>query len=125
MKRDLDLVRELLEVFERELQGGVPIQQFTLEKDYDFRVVIGHLDLMIEHGLIRGECQPSCGDPSQTVLAIEAITWQGHDFLDAARNDTVWKAAKERLKKAGAWTFGLVLEVLKDEAKKRLGEFLP
>lgn len=50
---------------------------------------------------------------------IKRLTWEGHEFLDAARNDTTWRKAKDKfLKPAGAWTFSLLLEFLKAEAKK-------
>ena len=31
------------------------------------------------------------------IWVIQNLTWQGHDFLDKARDETVWNAAKERL----------------------------
>ena len=32
---------------------------------------------------------------AQVVDAVRKLTWQGHEFLDAARNETIWKEAKE------------------------------
>ena len=31
----------------------------------------------------------------------QRLTWEGHDFLDAAEVDTIWNKAKEELKKKG------------------------
>jgi hypothetical protein len=39
------------------------------------------------------------------------LTWQGHEFLDAARNDTIWRKATGKLV---AVTGGTSLEVLKE-----------
>lgn len=125
MKRDLDLIRDLLIYFEREIQPGIPLQDVRLENEYDPREILGHIELMIQQDLILGICQPGCTDLSQSVLAVEAITWSGHDFLDASRNETVWRVVKQRIYRAGGWTVALVLELLKDEVKKRLGELLP
>ena len=70
---------------------------------------------------IEGEAHPNGTMPGGGVFIIEGLSWKGHDFLDAARSDTVWNATKGRLAKAGAWTFSLVLEVLKEEAKRQIG----
>ncbi|MGO8839441.1 MAG: DUF2513 domain-containing protein [Limisphaerales bacterium] len=48
------------------------------------------------------------------------LTWAGHDFLDAARNDTIWNKAKDEFLKPGiSWTFSILFEWLKQEARQR------
>ena len=50
------------------------------------------------------------------------LTWKGHEFLDAARNDTIWKKALGHIKKAGVQvTLPVLEEVLKKAAKDLLG----
>jgi hypothetical protein len=83
--------------------------------------VVEHIQLMIDAGLIEGEAQTEPNMPGGGIFVISKLTWSGHDFLNAARSDDVWNATKRRMAKAGAWTFGLVLEVLKEEAKRRIG----
>jgi hypothetical protein len=83
--------------------------------------VVEHIRLIIDAGLIEGEAHPNATMSNGGLFIIEGLTWKGHDFLDAARSNTVWNATKGRLAKAGAWTFGLVLEVLKEETKRQLG----
>ena len=39
-----------------------------------------------------------------------SLTWQGHEFLDAARNDTIWRKAKKKVLET---TGGLAFDVLK------------
>ena len=57
-----------------------------------------------------------------TGVVLERLTWEGHDFLDAARDDTIWKKAMKRfMQPTAAFTFGLLLEYLKKEAKAKLG----
>src|SRR5262249_23848199 len=42
------------------------------------------------------------------------LTWKGHEFLDAVRNDTIWHKAKEVvMEKAGGLAFDLVRETAK------------
>lgn len=116
MKRNLDYVRTILEKVE-EHPAGEPMQQISGDfNDATSDEVIGHIDLMIKAGLLEGEAHPTQG-----YFYINGLSWTGHDFLDSARNATVWNATKERLKQAGGWTFELVGEILKAETKKLLG----
>ena len=81
--------------------------------------VLEHVALMCDAGLLEGNCKPIIGH-----VCVTRITWLGHDFLDAARNEDVWQKTKEKTKAAGSWTFGLVLDILKAEAAKRVGGLL-
>lgn len=50
------------------------------------------------------------------------MTWFGHEFLDAARNETVWKKAEERIKKSGVEvTVSILQDLLKELLKQSLG----
>jgi len=50
------------------------------------------------------------------------LTWAGHEFLDAARNETVWKKASERIKKSGVdVTISLLKDILNQLLKQSLG----
>jgi hypothetical protein len=53
------------------------------------------------------------------VYLITEMTWAGHDFLDASRNDTVWNKAEEIIKSKGG---GFTLEILKPLLTKLLSE---
>lgn len=48
---------------------------------------------------------------SKNFLSIK-LTWEGHEFLDAAREDTRWNKAKEVAAKTGSLTFSMLKEVL-------------
>lgn len=51
-----------------------------------------------------------------------SITWEGYEFLDAAKDDTLWNKAKDKvIKPAGGVAFGVLVEWLKAEAKTRFG----
>jgi len=112
--RDLNLVRSLLETFEA-MPPGRPVHTFKMKSEHDSMTVLAHLRLMCESGLLDGICDPETGR-----IYIKSITWPGYDFLDASRNEDVWAKTQDRLKQAGSWTFGLVMDVLKEEAASRL-----
>ncbi len=78
------------------------------------------MDLVIEANLAEGEVLR--GERNQAIAGeLNGLTWLGHDFLDAARDETIWKKAREKfLKPSASWTFSLVLEWLKHEARQRM-----
>jgi hypothetical protein len=122
MKRDMDLVRLML--LRTEAIGTDDEAAARYEADcekYDVRARAHHTAIMKEAGLIVGEAiGDASGVPSKGFIL--RLTWQGHEFLDAARNDTVWRKARETFfKPAASWTFGLLVDYLKAEAKERLG----
>ena len=54
------------------------------------------------------------------------LTWTGHEFLDAARNDTIWHKAGDRIKKSGVdVTISLMKEILNHLLKQALGLTTP
>lgn len=106
MKRDMDLVRRiLLEIEESdEWRSGA----ITYE-DVDDEVVSYHVMLLFEAGLI------DAIDVSTNTLRWHArsLTWHGHEFLDAARDDTRWILAKETISsKIGSLPFDILNQVL-------------
>ena len=109
MKRNMDLVREILVRMEATEIG----KTIKLDIPDHGKEEIGlHVELMIEHGLIEGKTIRGSSGPAHTILAypIARMTWKGHDFLDAARSDTIWKKAKEKCLEA---TGGLAIDILK------------
>ena len=114
MKRDMELIRlQLLRV-----EGEQPAPELSA---YTEEQKVYHMALCIEAGLVDGEVvKDGNGYPARTVAI--RLTWKGHEFLDAARNDTIWKKVLERLKKAGVQVPLAVLEeVLKKSVKEALG----
>ena len=103
MKRNLDTVRKLLDFAEAQ-PAGQPLMGFKGDFDNTAVEVVEHIALMIDASLIEGEAHPDTRSSGGGIFVITGVTWKGHDFLDAARSDTVWNATKGRMAKAGAWT---------------------
>lgn len=120
MKRNLDTVRRLLANFE-DAPAGEPTMTFAGEFDNTVVELIAHVELLIDAGLLEGEAHPDPSMDGGGYFVVTKVTWSGHDFISASRSDDVWNATKRRIGQVGGWTFGLVLEVLKDEAKRRIG----
>lgn len=119
MKRDFDLIRSILMAMENETcgfpSGDLQIAGFTAEQ-------IGfHVHLLGQAGLAR--VADSSDDDKFLPSAIPlSITWSGYEFLDTAKDERLWKKAKEIvIKPAGGIAFGVLVEWLKAEAKDRFG----
>ena len=109
MKRNMDFVREIL----LQIESTEPGETIEFDIPDAGEEEIGlHVELMIEGGLIKGTVVPAGTGPAHRILAhsSERITWEGHNFLDAARNDTIWQKAKKKCVEA---TDGLPFDVLK------------
>ena len=115
MKRDMDLVRLIL--LEIEKSSEDPRSQVRLKiQNYTFEQVSYHIMIMHEADLIEAVDSSTMG--SSSVWYPKRLTWYGHEFLDAARNDSIWKKAKE---KASSMNFELLKELLLGLARQQLG----
>ncbi len=111
MKRDMDLARAILYQVEEKSQGAgwvdLAIQGHT-EQEASYHIMLLH-----EAGLLEGINLSGCSNGLE--WKAKRLTWPGHEFLDAIRNETVWSKVKATVKeKGGAISF----EVLKALAAK-------
>lgn len=119
MKRDMDLVRKIVFAIEEHEHGHAP-GRLVIEGHGDEQIGY-HVYLLVEAGLVKGAVTTHLGSDSPSAIPI-SLTWAGHEFADAARNETVWGKTKTFFKEKGATAgFGLLLEVLKNQAKQHLG----
>jgi len=100
MKRDMDLIREiLLKVEELPFDGA--FHDITVEGRSDDEITY-HVMLLHEAGLIEAADLSTLAGMCWKPLR---LTYTGHEFLDAARSQTVWVKAKALvLKTSGALT---------------------
>jgi hypothetical protein len=113
MKRDMTLVREVLLAIEADSDEPGPmnleIEGFSPEE------VSYHVKIMADAGLLEAIDASTQEDFS---WAPTALTWQGHEFLDAVRNETVWQKTKQLVAEKGG---SVPFEVLKALAVKIAG----
>ncbi len=111
MQRNWQIVRRILkELEEREdPRHGVRPEDIV---DFAPEVVSYHIRLMIEAGLVRGECSQMVGTLSCWAYA---LTWDGHEFLDKIREDRGWSAIVRTARDKG---LSLSFEVIKAVAGK-------
>lgn len=121
MKRDIDLVRKLLLYLEEKPDDKV-VKDLELE-GYSKDEVQYHFILMDQAGLLRCEREVSSSTSDRVIRVYPfSLTWQGHEFIEAARNDTFWNKAKEIVKsKSGALSVDVVKALLIAMAKESVG----
>src|SRR5207244_12528052 len=114
MRRDMDIIRLLM----LELEGDEKAAEKL--KGYDEPLVVYNAALLVDSGLVEGAVARG-GDNEPFNVAMDHMTWAGHDFLAAARDETLWKKAKQNvMKPAASYTFEIVKEYVKAEISKRL-----
>lgn len=97
MKRDMNLIRRLLLTIESKNQVIEKIIEDSDDIDgVKGAVLLFHIRLLIDAGFINGRILDTlCGG---SVVTISRLTYQGCDFLDSIRDDTIWEKFKVNLK---------------------------
>lgn len=96
MKRDMDLIRELLRRFEAD-ERQPTIDGRTPEE------LAFHVHLLAEAGLVIGGAHKkhAPGREWYSSFWFSEITWAGYDFLAASRNDTRWNKLRDTMSRCG------------------------
>ena len=113
MKRDLNLVREILLQLEDQGHVGEIVGRTSQEVAY-------HVSLLEDAGLVTQDLYTNMYLDNSLLEGIR-ITWSGHEFLDASRSDPIWEKAKQIvMQKTGVLSFELVKTALIQLAKQAL-----
>ena len=122
MKRDMDLIRELLlrlEAFPLGL-GAVYIVQPTSSEiavpEYDPAMIYYNFDLLYQAGFLNngGNSRPGLE------FVYSGLSWKGHEFLESIRDPAIWRATKEGATKAGGFSVELLSALAKGLLKTQI-----
>ena len=94
----MDLCRKIL--IEVEKRPTTTESDLVVIEGYSTGEVGYNAWLLNQGGLLEGIDVTGAGD-SVDLFAPRCLTYQGHDFLEHARNDTRWKTAKDKLVSTG------------------------
>lgn len=98
MKRDMDLVRLILLKIEEDYKSTALI---NLSIDgYDMDTVAYHCKILHEAGFVSNYNASYAGDELY-IFSVGALTWEGNDYLDLVRDNSLWKKTKETITKKG------------------------
>ena len=113
MKRDMDLVRDILFAVE---SSDEPLDANDLvNRENSADKVVHHLLLMNAHGLLNVTGELLILNDEQEVRGhVDSLTWNGCDYLDAIRDHKIWQATKDAIAKAVGST---TMDIFKETAK--------
>lgn len=122
MKRDMDLLRLLLLKLETAHEDdGHSIWHYKQDDmpidGYTWAQVRYHYDLAVESGLV-----DQGGGGVMNGILFRRLTWSGHDFVDAVRDDEIWKRTRQGVSAAGGFSVDLLKDLAKGFIKKKISE---
>ena len=119
MKRDMDLVRAILLKTEDAQEESYDSAALVSET-WDQAMITYHVEIMAEAGLLVANVSHYIGGGSHAFIT--RLTWNGHEFLDAVRDDSTWNKTKSRIGEAvGSASLEVVKAVAVAVAREALG----
>jgi hypothetical protein len=122
MKRDMDLIREiLLAVSENPSCDGIRFNFFNTAEElgihnYSTEEVAYHVSLLISAGYLDGKVMESFAVP-----CVKGLTWNGHEFIDNIKNQEIWERTKRRIASLSSVALSVVAQIAQSEIKLKLG----
>lgn len=114
MKRNMELARLILMRIEAQ-----ETYQDDISLDFDgYTEEQVHYNIMLLHEARLLIAKDASGSNSLYWMP-ERLTWQGHEFIDAARDNKVWTKAKEIMAKTGGFAFEVAKPLLIDLVRKQ------
>lgn len=117
MKRDMELIRRvMLEVEKSKDPYELVDPKFEGHNETEISY---HISLLDDAGLLHGQDRSAIG---VFRWSAGALTWAGHEFVEAIRDDSVWKEALAITAKSGDGTvFEILNKALMQVLEKRTG----
>ena len=128
MKRDWDLIREILLYEESRQNSSKSADEAILEVELleawgDDKTTY-HYALLIEAGFLNGTVTET-EEGYTTFVDCVGIKWAGHDLLDSIRDNGIWEKTKTGASKIGGWSIEIIKDLaaayIKQKAKENLG----
>lgn len=98
MKRDMDVIRNLLLWMEDQPEGLFIYGM--LPQMPDANSTVEHVRMLVSTGLL-----------DETHQRAFRISWEGHEFLDKMRDEEIWAKTKAGASKVGSWSVKLLGEL--------------
>ena len=98
-ERNFDLIRSILLVIESSPPDStITNSQLNIE-GHDPSIVGFHVEMLKNAGFIDAVIEKNF---SGSAFMIKGINWEGYEFLDNAKNDTIWKKFKAQAESKGS-----------------------
>ncbi len=110
MKRDMDLIRKMVLLIGSS-PGGWAEQDLKID-GYTDEATAYHAYLLVDADLAVGVDTTHLQSNGPECI-IRHLTWEGHDFADACRNESVWEKATSTIRDSvGSVTFDVMKDML-------------
>jgi len=117
VKRDIELIRMVMLAAE-ESKDPYELVDPKFEGHNETEISY-HIALLDDAGLLHGQDRSAIG---VFRWSAGALTWAGHEFVEAVRDDSVWKEARAITAKSGDGTvFEILNKALMQVLEKRTG----
>lgn len=117
MKRDMDLIREILLLAEAD---PLPRMRVLPQIDgYTKTQLVEHARLLTQAGLITSKTYRDEDGPG--VISVQ-LTWNGHEFIESVRDPEIWKKTKAGAEKVGTWSIKLLGEMASGFVRAKAAE---
>ena len=114
MQRDMELIRKILFAIEKEyVDVRLDYNDLKIE-EYAFKTVGYHCSILCDAGLVY-DYKSHYSENELDYFEVGSLTWEGHEFLDKIRNETVWNKTKEIIANDG---LPFVIDVVKKVASE-------
>ena len=118
LRRDMDLIRRILVMVG---DSPVPLNATVfVDEAHPFEMVAYHIDLIGQANLADTSIT-RMGGGMIARAEVGPLTWDGNEFLDAIRSDTIWTRVKQRV---GATVGSTTIDVIKALAVKLASDML-
>ena len=98
-ERNFDLIRSILLAIESSPPDStIANSQLNIE-GHDPSIVSFHVEMLKNAGFIDAVIEKNF---SGSAFMIKGINWEGYEFLDNAKNDTIWKKFKAQAESKGS-----------------------
>lgn len=122
MRRDYELVRSVMLELEAIPPGQAVNGSVLSRADRDDATLAEHLVLLIQEQMLEGKAYTTFDGLGPDQIIIIRVTWKGHEFLDAVREERVWNIVKTKLANVGGRaTFEIITQLGSAALKGFLG----
>lgn len=92
MTRDMELIRQIL----LQIEARKDLSLKPVEIDGADPVILGrHVEMLYQAGFIEGPKPISALSTGMPYIIVRDLSWSGHDFISALKNEGVWNKIKQ------------------------------
>lgn len=109
----MDMVRDILLIIEESDDD----KELIIPSDWDRKIVAYHLKILDQAGFVKNYTKWAGNQP---MWISASLTWDGHEFLDSIKDNSIWNKTKDGIKGKGLELGSVPLDIIKEYAKLQI-----